>query len=203
MKTDVISVNSSGAGMEEALALAEKAAQYMPGKAGLRLRLLAEEMMCLVREIAGGMEADFWIETGNDRAYMHLRTDTLMYAEKRKEFLAVSSTGENALARGMLGKIRDIIETAMLPKDERAAKESRMGLVGIGDPGSLMSLSKGEQDLWSMNAYAQSVQEGSDDLSREAREELERSIIANLADEVSIAIRGDNVEMTVEKAFDS
>ena len=103
----------------------------------------------------------------------------------------------------MLGKIRDIIETAMLPKDERAAKESRMGLVGMGDPGSLMSLSTGEQDLWSMNAYAQSVQEGSDDLSREAREELERSIIANLADEVSIAIRGDNVEMTVEKAFDS
>ncbi|MBR4718911.1 MAG: hypothetical protein IKP31_01570 [Lachnospiraceae bacterium] len=203
MKTDVISVNSSGAGMEEALALAEKTAQDLPGKAGMRLRLLAEEMMCLVREIAGGMEADFWIETGDDKAHLHLKTDTLMYVEKRKEFLAVSSTGENALAKGMLGKIRNVFETALLPKDERAAMETRMGLVGMGDPGSLSSLSTGSQDSWSMNAYAQNVQEGADDYSKEAREELERSIIANLADEVSIAIRGNHVEMIVEKALNA
>lgn len=201
MKTDTVSVNSSGTGMEEALALAEKTAQYIQGKAGMRLRLIAEEMMCLVREIAGGMEAEFWIETTEDKAYLHLKTDTLMYDGKRKEFLAVSSTGRNALAKGVLGKIRNVLETVMLPRDERAAMESRMRLVGMGDPGSMLSLSMGDEDAWSMKAYAESVKEGDDDFSKEAREELEKSIIANLADEVSIAIRGDHVEMTVEKAL--
>ena len=37
--------------------------------------------------------------------------------------------------------------------------------------------------------------------AREEWDELEKSIVANIADEVSIAIRGSEVEMTVYKNF--
>ena len=51
MKTDVIEISPTGEGMAEALRQTEKAAafQNLNPKQGLRLRLLAEEMMGMLR----------------------------------------------------------------------------------------------------------------------------------------------------------
>ena len=52
---------------------------------------------------------------------------------------------------------------------------------------------------WSMKKYRASIEleMAENAKAREEWDELEKSIVANIADEVSIAIRGSEVEMTV------
>ena len=54
-----------------------------------------------------------------------------------------------------------------------------------------------------MSSYITSVNKnGSDsDDTNEARDELEKSIVANLADEVKVNIVNSNVEVTIFKSF--
>ena len=64
MKTDVIEISPTGEGMAEALRQTEKAAafQNLNPKQGLRLRLLAEEMMGMLRTLVGEGQASYWVE---------------------------------------------------------------------------------------------------------------------------------------------
>ena len=63
MKTDKISVSSQGARMGAALEQADKVAAYkgLSAKNALHLRLLAEEMLGMMRSIAGEADGEFWI----------------------------------------------------------------------------------------------------------------------------------------------
>ncbi len=56
--------------------------------------------------------------------------------------------------------------------------------------------------VWSMQQYKTQM-EAILDLpeAREAWDELEKSIVAKLADEVSVFIRGGGVELVIDKAF--
>ena len=78
MKTDVITVSSSGAQMEAALAQADKMAAFkgLSGKSALHLRLLAEEMMGMMRSLTGEQEGQFWIEDSDGVYRLHLRVVT-------------------------------------------------------------------------------------------------------------------------------
>ena len=73
MKTDIITVSSSGSQMEKALEQAEKVAAYkgLPAQSALRLRLLTEEMMGMMRSITGEQEGQFWIEDENGVYQLH------------------------------------------------------------------------------------------------------------------------------------
>ena len=53
--------------------------------------------------------------------------------------------------------------------------------------------------LWSMNRYMAAVKEGR--TPAEDWDELEKSVVANLADEVRIGIAGQDVEMVISKKF--
>ena len=65
MKSDVIRVTNAGKGIEEALEAASASARYreLGKKEALHLRLLAEEMLGMVRQITGDAEAEFWTES--------------------------------------------------------------------------------------------------------------------------------------------
>lgn len=61
MRTDVIEVTSTGTQMEIALSQVDKVAAYkgLTGKNALHLRLLAEEMLGMMRSITGETKGDF------------------------------------------------------------------------------------------------------------------------------------------------
>ena len=68
----------------------------------------------------------------------------------------------------------------------------------------------GPSMAWSLNAYRTALEDGMIDLDqsdefekREPWDELERSVIANLADDVKVKIVGDDVEILVERSVDS
>lgn len=205
MKSDVIAVSSGGEGMEEALRQTEDVASYkkLDKKNALHLRLLGEEMMGMLRSLTGETEASFWIEDNKQGVFeLHLKTVTVMDAEKRGELLKVSTSGKNSAAKGIMGKIRDIFESMLAPDDLSPPNYYESGLQYDGfdmtdDPMKLAMISV---TSWSLEQYRESVkaEENSPDKAEEW-DELEKSIVANLADEVKIFINGNAVEMVIYK----
>ena len=74
MKSDVITVSGRGSRMEAALEQVDKVIAYkgLSGKNALHLRLLAEEMMGLMRSVTGAREGQFWIEEEDQEYRLHL-----------------------------------------------------------------------------------------------------------------------------------
>ena len=198
MKTDVITVSSKGARMESALAQVDKMAAYkgLTGKNALHLRLLAEEMMGMMRSITGETEGKFWIEDEEDVYQLHLQVVTRMDSEKRDQLLSASTTGKNESARGLMGRLRDFFDRGA--DEDIAAFTSPLLLPGMYEHTTTPTLDW----EWSMVRYedelAARVRED-DGEARKAWDELEKSVVARVADDVKVSIRGRVVEMTLLK----
>ena len=190
MKTARIKVTTRGEGMEEALAATEKLGtdSGLAHKEQLRLRLLAEELIGLMRGVAGSVEACYQAEQEERRFRLCLSADVTLDQEMRKQLLAASSNGKNAAARGFMGKLREMVAIVVLPKSQGSPR----GYVSGADTYN-----------WSMSTYMSEVKSkrGENAEADEAWDELEKSIVANLADEVTVQIVGHNAEITITKAF--
>ena len=199
MKTDIITVSSSGSQMEKALEQAEKVAAYkgLPAQSALRLRLLTEEMMGMMRSITGEKQGQFWIEDENGVYQLHLQVKTRMTNEKRESLLEVSSSGKNEAAKGLMGRLRDFFYRG---SDEDIFQASPMLMSGMYEHSSSPSLDW----EWKMTQYQMALEEGvrhDDKKAQEAWDELEKSVVAHAADEIQVCIRGQTVEMTIVKSL--
>jgi len=192
MKTEVMIISNKGNSMESALAQAESAAEQLKltGKEILHLRLLAEEMMNMMRSIHSQHVAQFWIE-GTDQEYaLHLKTITLLDAKQRAQLLAASTSGKNEAHRGLMGKIRAFF--APTPVDETPAY---LAEAIAKDPNGDLT--------WSMDSYRGRLIENKDTASaaHEEWDELEKSVVSHLADNVKIRIRDNcEVELVIQKS---
>ena len=191
MKTDVIVVSSKGSKMDAALAQAEKVAEYkgLTHKSALHLRLLAEEMMSMMGSIAGEVEGKFWIEDEDDVYQLHLQVKTDMDFEQRKQLISAASSGQNEAHRGIMGKIRSFFE----PVDDLPVfYDASMSPTGdvAGDAAWSMRMYREE-----LERYMQQKRQGAE----EAWDELEKSVVAHVADDVKVSIKGRTVEMTIIK----
>ena len=196
MRSDTIRVTTSGEGVREAAAQVMAIAEVkgLSPKEQLRLKLLTEEMLGMLQGLTGEVEADFYIEEDDNDYTLHLATDTEMYAAKRRRLMEASTSNRNAAAVGITGKLRSLFESLLEPRDAQSAPVSSLSLLGaLGNPTSQGT------SMWSLSEYREQVKEGED--TAESWDELERSIIANIADDISVGIRGDLVEMTVSKRF--
>ena len=198
MITDKIVVSSKGNQMESALRQAEKVAAYkeLGEKQTMHLRLLTEEMMGMMRSITGEPRGVFWIEDDGDDTYqLHLKVDTRMDSEKRDQLLAASTSGKNESAKGFMGRLRDFFD-----------RSGDADVVTYSNPlfmsGAMEYSSTPALDWeWSMSKYetelASRIQE--DESAREAWDELEKSVVHNIADEVKVSIKGQSAEMIIFK----
>ena len=198
MKTDMIVVSSKGNQMEKALEQAEKVAAYkgLSGKNALHLRLLTEEMMGMMRSITGETEGVFWIEDENDVYRLHLQVTTRMDSDKRTQLLSAASSGKNESARGLMGKLRDFFDRGA--DEDVVALTSPLILPGMYEESSLPTMDW----EWSMMRYEEALAPSVQRQEKEALEawdELEKSVVARVADDVKVSIRGRTVEMTLEK----
>ena len=198
MKTDVITVSSKGARMEAALIQADKVAAYkeMTPKNALHLHLLAEEMMGLMRSITGDVTGKFWIQDEDGVYELHLQTEKWLTSETREKLLAASTTGKNASAKGLMGRLRNFFEVGA--DEDIAAYTNPLVL-----PGMYETTSAPKMDWeWSMVQYQEaltSYNPEKEETVREARDELEKSVVAHVADDVKVGIKGRIVEMMIIK----
>ena len=114
MKSDVIEVSSREDRTGLVLELAERTAVYqkLSHKSALHLRLLAEEMMSMMRAIVGDVKGRFWIESEDGQYELHLRAETDVDWLERERLLSASSSGRNEAERGFMGKLRAFFEPA-------------------------------------------------------------------------------------------
>ena len=186
MKSDVIKVSSREDRIDQVLDQAARMAsvQNLSHKSALHLRLLSEEMMCMMRAIAGDVDGEFWIENKGPSYELHLRCNTFMDERKRKMLLGASSSGKNEANRGFMGKLRAFFEpTEDLPP-----------FCSFNPDGTYSDM------VWSMRSYQKMLRQCVDqnrEGAEEAWDELEKSVVSHLADDVRVGIRGSEVEMTV------
>ena len=174
MKSDVIKIDNSGSGFQDALIQTTKSAQFrnLSHKETLQLRLCAEEMLSLARSFTGEMQASFWVESEGKQFDLHLSTKTVMDREKRENLLASATSRKNEAATTFLGKLRDAFEQAMLSEVDYSIPED-----------ALDDLANHPIEIPKWDEY-------------------EQSILREVADEVKIAIRGDMVDMTITKKYE-
>ena len=210
MQTDKIKVASNGTGRAEALNEVEKFAAYvgLDNQEALRLRLLAEETMGMVAAITHDFIAEYWLEKDEEGVCsVHLKAQTPMSMEKKEQLLEVSTSGKNEAAKGFMGKIRNIFQNGITLIEDANRASVEYG----GNPFMFFSMGVVDYDMisaapaynWSLNSYRENVEsskEGSPE-AQEAWDELENSIVASLADEVKVSIKGDIAELTIEKKF--
>ncbi|MBR6428320.1 MAG: hypothetical protein IKS43_01520 [Clostridia bacterium] len=199
MRSDVIHVTNGGRGFEEALSQAELVARYkgLPNKSALHLRLLAEEMLGMMHALTGEREADFWIDDEDGVFTLHLQAETEMNAKLRKNLLAVSTSGVNAAAKGVTGKVRDLFERMLEPGDMSLGADVAAGLCCSGFDPEFGSYMFTVDDYWSLEKYRAAARDGR--TPKENWDELEKSVVGRLADDVQVGIRGSKVEMGIIK----
>ena len=191
MKTLEIVVSNDGAGMDAALDQADKTARQLglSPRDAIRMRLLVEEMMNLMRSITGHLDGKFYIETTDDGYHLHMRTETLLDATQRNRLLSASTSGKNEAHRGLMGKIRAFFEP--MPIEDTPAYLANTIVTG----------SKGEDITWSMDAYRERLRNNKD-TSSEAQEEwdeLEKSLVSHIADNIQVSIHGYEVKLKIDK----
>ena len=203
MLTDKVYVNNRGAGREKALAEVERFADYcrLDGKKKLHLRLLSEELLGMVTEIGGDFDAEFWIDGSDDGCRICLEAETEMNTQKREELLKTSTSGKNAAAKGIMGKLKNVMELYWLgykdvvegATDYSLAEYTSMAMSTMSSPRPMVD--------WKLSDYRNEVEGEKNGSRSEDWDELEKSIVANLADDVSVGIKGGTVEFVITKTF--
>ena len=196
MKTDVISVSGQKKMTETAIGQADKVAAYkgLSEKDAMHLRLLTEEMMGLMQSVTGASEGEFWIEDEDGEYRLHLLVRTLLSAEKKEQLLSVSASGKNESAKGLMGRLREFFDWGI---DEDITSNS------LFLPDMYEHTSSPMLDWeWSMRQYetALSARVAKDEPgAQEAWDELEKSVVKKVADDVKVYIRRGTAELVILK----
>ena len=209
MKSNICALNEDLTCLKVVLTEVEKVTTYncLENKKALRLRLLAEELCGMLPGLIENFSGKFWAENnGNDyELHVELKADDMNF-ELRDELISVSKSGKNAAAKGVMGKIRAVAETMLLAAfdpslpatlPEGSFYDGHGFNMGFGYIDPAIAAETGYVYSWSLFNYKTAVEEKEDEYA-----ELERSIVAKLADDIIVGVRGKNVEIVVKKSFD-
>ena len=193
MKSHVHKIKKGTEVLDEIFVESEKVAKYneLDHKQTLQLRLLCEELVNMLPSIVSNFSGDFWIETKGDdyELCVSVSVDD-MDAETRDRLVKVSKNNKNASVVGITGKIRAVFDyMAMGSNDPMISPAGRYGF------GTSIDFSQ----IWSLQQYRNGLQKG----EKESKEwdELEKSIIAKIADDVIVGVQGKNVNVIIKKKF--
>ena len=152
-------------------------------------------MMGMMRSITGKADGRFWIEDRDDVYQLHLQVETRLNAEKRGQLLSASSSGKNEMAKGLMGRLRDFFERNA--EDGAVAPSPLL----LSNPQEMSSTPTLDWD-WSMTEYQNEinsrVRQQDEDAIR-IWDELEKSVVTHVADEIKVSIRGELTEMIILK----
>ena len=189
-----IMVTGMGEGLPEALQCVEDFAGIcsLTRKQMLHLRMLTEELLGMLRAVAGDVHAVYWVIALKKDFELHLLAEVKMTKELREQLLSISSSGKNDAARGFMSRLRDIIFARMLP----SSAGDCIGWISPAEPA-------GGYSEWSMNRYVAGIEsrQPDDDAEDAILDDIEKSIVARLADDVKVSVKGYTAEIVIYKSF--
>ncbi len=199
MKNEKIMISSKDINLSEALQdIDESVSSLGLGKKdSLHLRLIAEETLGMLNAMSGDYKALMWFERGVKEAQMFLTAKMgSMDIDTKTELLSVSTSGRNESRKGFMSKIGDIIENGILNFENVMKLEQEYGQGYIGY-GSMNGMSTDFALSWSLSQYRNSLESMKDENTEaeNAWDELEKSVVASLADDVTVGVKKEQVEM--------
>lgn len=198
MKSNVCKIENGVKDLDAILRESEKVAIYneLTHKQALQLRLICEEIDGMLPNIIDSFNGDLWIEFENGvcKVNISLCFDKFT-AEKKNDLISIAKNKKNAAAVGIVGKIRSILENVFLDEDNFAvtplSTETRYMLGEYCDPCEYPC-------IWSLDNYRNTV---NDKKTSAEWDELEKSVIATVADDVIIGVKGKRAEIVIIKKF--
>jgi hypothetical protein len=192
MQSNVIKIARDSENLNLILNETEKTAVYaeLSTKQTLKTRLIAEELIGMLKELSENFDGIFWVDQDqlSFKFVTQIYLNETMDMQTKKKFINVSTDKKNASARGVMGKIRDIVENMLYPEN---AVYSGNFIAYQMESAVLLD------DVWTLSRYRDAERN-----NEEPWDELEKSIIANLADDVIVSVKGNKVEITITKKFD-
>ena len=180
--------------LKESEGFAEKSG--LTHKQGLQLRLLCEELDGMLPNIIDDFAGDLWIEGEGDvyKVNVSIRIPEFN-TDKKEELIGIAKNKRNAAAVGIVGKIRNAIENFFLDEEIWGAFKVSPGGFGIltgGSEGVNYSY------LWSLEQYRENMKQ---EEQTEGWDELEKSVIASVADDVIVGVKGKRADIVIVKKF--
>jgi len=169
----------------------------------LRLDLLTEETLGMVRAMLEDFYGQLWFEGKPGKSEIHLEATARMDKDKKYELLSVSKSGKNAAAKGFMGRLGEVISNTLYNfgrvVDVYGRESMEYGVMvppGIENP-SVYDMTP----VWTLQSYREELdnQRAENAEADEAWDELEKSIVANLADDVIVGVKGDCIELVIVK----
>ncbi len=194
MKSNVCKIEKGTRDLEAILKESQKVAEYndLTHKQALQLRLLCEEIDGMLPMIIDDFNGDFWIEFVNGVCKVNVSVEFEEFtAEKKEALISIAKNKKNAAAVGIVGKIRSGIENIFLNEDALVISSMSAESFYMGD---YIDYSY----FWSLEKYRNSVKtEGKED----EWDELEKSVIASVADDVTVGVKGKRADIVIVKKF--
>ncbi len=154
------------------------------------LRLLGEEMVGMTENMVHVSELDFFVKSEEKNFELHLTAKADISPEKKIEFIEASTNKKNESEKGFKGKLKSLFENLLYSDTGTALASSFYGVYG--------ATSGIDQTIWSMDSYLKTAPQ---EEQKKDWDGLEKSILANLADDIIIGATTQAVEMTVKKSF--
>jgi hypothetical protein len=172
-------------------------------KSALHLKLLFEETVGMLRELTADYHAAIWFEKYKHEACIKVTGKTEMSQDKKEGLLGMASRKENALAKGFMGKVGDVIENGLLNYSNVMMLQQQYGggFVNYGTMGMYSGI-EGMADsgiMWSLYEYKGALKDEKvgNEVMQEAWDELEKSIVASVAKDVLVGVKGNRLDMTI------
>ena len=198
MKSNVCKIDKGVKDLDAILKESEMVASYngLNHKQALQLRLICEEMDGMLPKIIDDFDGEFWIEYEEGVCKVNAVVNFAEFtAKKKQELINVSKDKKNAAATGIVGKIRSVIEDFFL--DEEGVQTGGAANDFCYVP-TQYSLGFHYSYCWSLGEYKASVKKEN---KEDAWDELEKSIIASIADDVIVGVKGRQANIVVIKKF--
>ena len=198
MKSNVCKIEKGTRDLEAILKESERVAEYngFTQKQTLQLRLLCEEIDGMLPNIIDEFEGELWIDFKDGVCKVNVSIQIPDFTiGKKEELICIAKNKKNAAAVGIVGKIRNAIENFFL--DEVYAE-------GLDSPYASFHMSTDYIDgmdyscLWSLRQYKNTVKQ---DEQVAEWDELEKSVIASIADDVIVGVKGKRAEIVITKMF--
>lgn len=193
MKSNVCNIQKGALDLGGILTETEKVTRYngLTKKQSLSLRLLAEELVSMLPSMVRGFSGAFWIENEGNDYELHVKMSVEdMDILTRDSLIKIATNQKNASAVGITGKIRAVFDYMALGGEDTAVMPpvDRYGFAWSMDYSC----------AWSLREYKSAVPTG----EKEKWDELEKSIIARIADDVIVGVKGKTVRMIIKKSFE-
>ena len=200
MRSNVCKIEKGKKDLQAILTESERVASYngLSEKQALQLRLLCEEVDGMLPNIVDNFDGDFWIDYDNGVCKVNV---SIVFAEftveKKKELIDIAKNKKNAAATGIVGKIRSVIEDIFL--NNEVSHTYALGLSSeYYDLSADYGICLDSSYVWSLGKYKNTIEK---ETQTEAWDELEKSIIASLADDVIVGVKGTKANIVIIKKF--